>query len=65
MADEDLVLDLNPLADERRALDFAVRGDDDTSLDLDERGDMRIVADAAAVQVCEGPYDDVRTRRRR
>jgi hypothetical protein len=59
MAHEDLVLDLDPLADERMALDLAVRADDDTSLDLDERADMRIVADAAAVQVRKGPYDDI------
>jgi hypothetical protein len=59
MADEDLVLELNSLADECMALDLAVRADDDTPLDLDERANLRIVADAATVEVRERPYDDV------
>jgi hypothetical protein len=41
------------------ALDLAVRANDDTPLDLDERADMRIVTDAAAVEVRERPHDDV------
>jgi glycosyltransferase involved in cell wall biosynthesis len=59
MADEDLVLELDPLAEECMTLDLAVRADDDPSLDLYERTDVRIVANAAAVEVGERAHDNI------
>ncbi len=61
MADEDLVLDLDAVADERMARDLAGGPDHGSCLDLHERADPGVVADPAAVQVREGPHEDALT----
>jgi hypothetical protein len=53
VADEDLVLDLDALADERVALNLAAPPDHGSFLDLDERSDLRLVADFTAVEIDE------------
>ena len=50
---EDLVLDLDSLADEAVALDLATRADARASLNLDERADSRAGADRATVEIGE------------
>ena len=59
MADEDLVTELDPVAEEAVALDLAALADDDSALDLDERADTRPCADPASVEVRERVDDDV------
>jgi hypothetical protein len=53
MADEDLVLDGDALADERVARDLAPLADGGVLLDFDERADLRVVADTASVEIDE------------
>jgi hypothetical protein len=53
VADEDLVLDVDPLTDEGVRRNLAARSDRRVLLDLDERTDLRLIADRAAVEVDE------------
>jgi hypothetical protein len=57
--DEDLILELDALADERVALHLAARPNDHATLDLHERAHARAVADPASVEVRERLDDDV------
>src|SRR5205807_2846714 len=59
VADEHLVLDLDAVTDEGVAGDLAERSDDGSRLDLHEGADARVIADAAPVEVREGPDRDV------
>jgi hypothetical protein len=61
VADEHLVVDLDPGAQERVAGDLAALADDDAALDLDEGPDLGLAADPAAVQVDECLDDDAVT----
>src|SRR5690606_22487019 len=53
VADEDLVLDVHALADERVRGHLAACADEGVLLDLHERADARLVADRAAVEIHE------------
>ena len=55
MTDENLILDLHAVADERVARDLASRADRRPPLDLDEGSDAGVTPDAAAVKVRERP----------
>src|SRR5262249_32052257 len=57
--DEDLVLERHALADEAVARDLAAPANDRVLLDLDEGPDLRLVPDAAAVEVDEVGEGDV------
>jgi hypothetical protein len=59
--DEDLVLDLNAVADERVARDLAGDADRCPPLHLHEGSDAGVTPDAAAVKVAERPDGHVFT----
>ena len=56
--DEDLVLDRDPLADERVRRDLAMGADRCVLLNLDEGADLRLVTDLAAVKIDERFMED-------
>src|SRR5215207_1919424 len=59
VANEDVVLDSHPVADECVALDLAVRPDLSAALNLDKGADAGVSTDPAAVQIGERMDDDV------
>lgn len=59
MTDEDVVADVNALADEGMGGNLAAAPDGGATLNLHETADFRVVADAAAVKIDEIEPADV------